>query len=495
MLVRGVMRPGIQEGDDFDLEVRVTNRDETKSLRGGRLMRTRLTPKAIVQGAVREGRLMAIGEGPVLTDPEVKDDPAALTRGRVLGGGKTLKSHTMGLLLKPDFQNVRYSAVAGASVNQRFHMYLNGAMQTVAKPMNDEYIELKIHPRYKDNVPRYLRVIRALPLRESTADQVTRMAFLERQLLDPITSSTAALRLEAIGKEAGPSLLKGVRSEDPEVRFYAAEALAYLDLDESSEAAKVLGESAREEPAFRVFALTALGSMNNGEAYDQLRQLLSAQGAETRYGAFRALWAMNERDPLVRGEPLAGFSYHTLHVNGPPMVHLTRSFRPEIVIFGHEQEFKTPLVLEAGPEILINAKPNGPVVVSRFVADEPAQQRQVSTKVDDVIRAVVELGGKYPDVAQMLQQAAKSASLPDNCRLAVDAVPQSGRTYTRDDADDTQDGEAEKGSGFVVANPLPNLFPDVKKPSGKARPPRKRHADEDDEGYLSSFFSRIWPEK
>jgi len=52
----------------------------------------------------------------------------------------------------------------------------------------------------------------------------------------------ASLQLEAIGNEAIGALKQGLRSSDPEVRFYSAEALAYLD---QPEAAAPLAEAAK----------------------------------------------------------------------------------------------------------------------------------------------------------------------------------------------------------------------------------------------------------
>ena len=111
------------------------------------------------------------------------------------------------------------------------------------------------------------------------------------------------------------------------MRFYAAEALAYLD---ESEAAVPLARAAREEPAFRAYALAALSTIDDMAAHDELVNLLEVPSCETRYGAFRALWAMNSNDPIIRGENLGGqFSYHVLNTSGPPMIHVTRSFRPK----------------------------------------------------------------------------------------------------------------------------------------------------------------------
>ena len=132
-------------------------------------------------------------------------------------------------MLKPDHRSVQASSLIGAAVNRRFHTYTGGAKKGVANPKDDQHVELVVHPRYKNNVERYMQVVRSIALRESPAQQMARLTLLERQLLDPITAATAALRLEAIGKEAVPTLNLGLKSADPEVRFYAAEALAYLD--------------------------------------------------------------------------------------------------------------------------------------------------------------------------------------------------------------------------------------------------------------------------
>ncbi len=271
---------------------------------------------------------MGVAKGPILVEPGAEDrgDPVTLGRGRILSGGVAVRPRPMGLVLKPQSQSVHYSALVGNALNQRFHTFSRGLKQDVAEPQTDEYIELTVHPRYKDNVARYLQVVRSVPLRESESTRRSRLELLERQLLDPITASTAALRLEAIGHQAVETLGVGSASEDSEVRFYAAEALAYLD---DPQAVEPLAEAAQQHPAFRVFALTALSAMDEFEAKRALQRLLSSTSAETRYGAFRALRAMSPGDRLVRGEKLAeGFGYHVLDVEGPDMVHLTRSFRP-----------------------------------------------------------------------------------------------------------------------------------------------------------------------
>jgi hypothetical protein len=473
VLVRGFLRPGIQKGDHFDVELRVPTRSECTSLRGGWLMETRLRQYAEIKAQVLEGKILALARGPVLVDPsaEGERDRLKLTRGRVLGGGIAAESRKLGLAIRPEHQNVMTSAQMGNAINQRFHSFESGIKHGVATPETDKYIELVVHPRYKDNVERYMRVVRALPIKESASQGIARLALLERQLLDPITAATAAIKLEALGKDGVKALAKGASASDPEVRFYAAEALAYLD---EGAAVVPLAEAARH-PAFRAYALTALSAMDDYAAYEALRELLDIESAETRYGAFRALWAMNAQDALVRGETMNDeFSYHLIETKAQPMVHVTRSFRAEVVVFGPEQRLLTPLMLEAGKEIQIISRGGDEITVSRIeVGDE--QKRTVSTRLDEVIRAVASLGGNYPDVVQMLQQAKSRHNLES--RFEIDALPAGGRSYDRSD-----DGDDPDGRQFTVANPLPGLFARPGKDDDERRKKKSaRHEDDDDD--------------
>ena len=130
-----------------------------------------------------------------------------------------------------------------------------------------------------------------------------------------------------------------------------------------------------------MFALTALSAMDDYAAYEQLRDLLVVPSAETRYGAFRALWAMNPSDALVKGERWAGSSATTCSTTaGPPMIHVTRSRRPEIVLFGRDQRLLTPLAVNAGNEIMVTSTGADEITVSKFTVNEADQKRIVSTR-------------------------------------------------------------------------------------------------------------------
>lgn len=356
-----------------------------------------------------------------------------MCRGRILGGGVVNKSRPVALVLTPGHQNVVNSSRVANAINKRFHMFQNGVKIGVATAKTSELIDLAVHPRYKDNITRYMQVICAVPLSETATERMQHIAQLQGELLVPETAEDAAMELEAIGTEGVDALVKGIHSDNAEVRFYASEALAYLD---HREAAEPLGQLARDEPAFRVFALTALSTLQEYVAYEQLRNLLALPSAETRYGAFRALWAMNKNNNFVKGEMLGEqFHYHVLDVAGPPMIHATRTQIAEIVLFGPQQQFLTPLAINAGNEIMVTSKGGNEISVSKYSVRDGDQKRIVSTRVDDVIRAIAELGGAYPDVVQALQEAKTAGVL--QTRFEIDALPEAGRVYDRVVADNS----------------------------------------------------------
>ena len=208
------------------------------------------------------------------------------------------------------------------------------------------------------------------------------------------------------------------------MRFYAAEALAYLDREE---AAAVLAWAASNVSAFRWHALTALAAMDHVAAYETLNELLHVTSAETRYGAFRALRTRNAADPLVRGESLGGgFAYHVISSDGPPMIHFSKVQRPEIVLFGQHQPLVPPAFLCAGKDIMVKGLEDGRLRLTRFTnGDKEDQQETCDANVDQLIRSIVRLGGGYAEVVQALQEARQGGYL--DSKVVVNAIARPDR--------------------------------------------------------------------
>jgi hypothetical protein len=461
VLVRAYLPPLVRQGEHFDIEVSVPENSLTTSLNGGWLLETYLTEHALVPGqGILKGHVYAKAAGPILVSTGEGDEESRvgrLKRGRILGGGVAIKQRDLVLNVRSDFATIRNAMQIADQIGDRFYDYNKyGLREPLAEAKTNQRIELKLMPRYKDNYPRYLQVIRHLPFRETIVARQVRMQRLKDELNVPATAERAALELEAIGFDAVPILKTGLKNSSLEVRFQAGTALAYL-----GEAAGVesLAEAAREEPAFRIHAFAALAAVDAAEAHMALRNLLGEESAETRYGAWRALTTMDPDDPFVRGETLNDeFTLHAINVPGPPMVHLTRRNQAEIVLFGAVQRFHMPLAIRAGSHVLVSGQPGADsVVVSRYEVGKPDQRQVVSTSIADVIRAAAELGATYPDIAGMLVQAERQRNLPG--RLELDALPAAGRVYVRPDADvGTGPAGSPRRTRVGHRNQTPNLF-------------------------------------
>ncbi|MCA9144287.1 MAG: flagellar basal body P-ring protein FlgI [Planctomycetaceae bacterium] len=452
VMVGGYIPPGAQKGDTFDLKVVVPPRSRTESLRGGWVMPARMRQVMMIESSLHSGNVAGIGQGEILVDAlfETSDDETKETQGRVIGGGVVMQPRQFGLGIFDEHSSVRTSSMIGAAINERFHHFDRGEQSGVAKPLRDNQVELALHHRYKHNFDRYKYVILNIAVGETPAERSVRLLKLDRMLHEPITAQRAAIRLEAIGDAAVPILRKGIASSDPEVRFYAAEALAYLDQPSAAEA---LYDAARVERAFRWRAMTALAAMEHATAQDALVKLLDSPSAETRYGAFRALRANDPSDPLVSGQVLnKSFGYHTIGSKADPVIHFSKSKRPEIVVFGHGQRIDPPAFLFAGKEIMIKAVDREKLKVSSFKPGEETESVFCSPTVDDLIHAIVDLGGGYQEVLVAMQAAKKGGYL--DARVEVGALPSATRSYHREE--DSSVAE----SRYHVTDQIPAMFED-----------------------------------
>jgi flagellar basal body P-ring protein FlgI len=496
VIVRAYLPPLMQIGESLDVEVIAPDSAAVTSLAGGWLMETYLHEQAFVPGrGVLKGHPYAKAKGAILipgVNAAANTEDPRLKRGRILGGATVLKKRELSIFLRNDFRSIRNSTRIAEAIGRRYHHFDEyGIKKPMAEAKTDQKIVLDVHPRYKDNYPRYLQVIRSVAFRETSVSQRVRLQQLHEDLLTPETSEQAALQLEAIGNDALPVLRSALKSPLLEVRYNASLALAYL---EQADAIPALTEAIRDERAFRVFALAAMSTIDDAQAHLTLRELMSEPSAETRYGAFRALWTLDKKDPFIHGEDM-GFikadpddvnakpkkglwKLHVLDTEGAPMVHCTLRTRPEVVVFGAKQELIPPLVLSAGRHVLVTAQPGSSTAsVTRFDADQPDQRREVPLRVAEVIRAVDELGATYPDIVQMLVQASEQRNLP--ARLETDALPESGRVYQRPASPDRPSQKTKIGREHLS----PNLFPKFDKDGEPAVSDEQQTVMSADEGH------------
>lgn len=499
VIVRAYLPPLIKKGERLDVRVIIPGSANATSLVGGELLEVRLSDRAVVDGRYMTGRVYAIARGPVLTDglgASTNSEPAMLRQGRVLSGAVVTKERELSMYLKNDFRAIRNAKRVSDAIGRRFHDFdEHGIKKPLATAKSDQQIILKVHPRYQSNTPRFLQVIRHMAFHETPVEMRVRMNRLKHDLCIPETAGSSALQLEAIGNDAIPILKHGLQAPMLECRFHAANSLAYLG---DSSGIPALVESARKERAFRVFALASLSAIEDATAHVALRDLMNESVEELRYGAFRALWTLDRNDPFIRGETMGiredapnldnEYKLHVLDTTGPALVHATLRTRPEIVVFGAEQEFSAPMNVSAGKHIMVVAQPGDKIAtLVRLEAGKQDQKKEVSLRVADVLRAANELGATYPDMLQLLADASTQKNLSTS--LATDKLPEASRVYYRP----TADGKKSGGKGVKIGRDhlSPNAFPEIEDPEEAAR--HRQESSRDDrsgaEGSMASIPS------
>ena len=253
------------------------------------------------------------------------------------------------------------------------------------------------------------------------------MDLCKRQLAEPTTVRSAAWQLEAIGKEAIPILVEALTHPDPEVRFYTAHALAYLN---DPRCVPVLKSLAPQQAAFRAMCLTALATVDHHEAESALLELLHAADPETRYGAMLAIRSRDADNPLVKGIPIAKTaSILQIPSNAPPLVAISLEQRPEIVIFGEAPVLTLPPFIQINPRIVLKSDTPNLVTISRFAPDEDDRVTQCKTDLPSLLAGISTVGGSYGDWISFIRECSKNGYMTES--FAINPAPSAGRVFDR----------------------------------------------------------------
>ena len=452
VVVKMTVPPGVSPSDRLDAEVEVAPAGGTKSLAGGYLLRCRLRQVMLLGGAAKEGADAAVVQGPVLV--EGSDDP---TKGRILGGARVKREAPHRLVLKDNRKSFRNSSMLEGVVNQRFPQTEGVNQRGSATAKTDEFLILKIPQVYHQNQDRFCRVVKLLPMVDSPGLRAERLAKWGKELQAPGTAGIAALKLEGLGGGAADTLKAALANDNAQVRFLAAESLAYLN---DPAGAEQLARTAVEDLHFRAYALAALAAMDQPASHVKLRNLMDEPEVTVRYGAFNALRTLDKGDPFLgqvrvldlpdepdpdgAGDGMAvaitrasaqkrkedPFDLYLVDCEGPPMIHVARTRRCEIVVFGRGQQLLTPVVLGTGPYLLNASDGDDKVEVSRIVTSrlgDGDDKVAASLEMGDVLRRAANLGAKYPELVTILQAAERQKNLPGP--LVVDALPGTSPVY------------------------------------------------------------------
>jgi len=471
VIVTAYLPAMVRKGQRFDVRVAIPPQSKATSLKGGWLLETRMFEEQVVEGrGALKGHEYAVAGGAILTNIGVKSSPderqGELMYGTIPGGAMSRTERDLSIVLRREKKGFRNSKRIADAVSERFNRYNNfGQKIPCAEAKQDDLIKLKVHPQYVNNFPRYQAVIRSIAFNETDVARRIRVEKLSRDIMDPERAQSAALQLEAIGTSGIPFLKDALNSIDFEVRFQAAQTLAYLG---EPDGIPILKEAAANQPAFRVYAYVAMSVIDDADSVIALRELMDSSSLETRYGAFRALKELDPNDPWLH--PMVfdtRFLLHVIDVPGEPMVHVTRRRTPEVVVFGAEQQLRLPAVLNAGDHIrVIGATGEHEVEVIHYKLNEEPKRRRVSNRVVDIITACGDLGATYPDIVQMLIEAEQQHNFVGE--FGIDRMPQAGRVYlagnqSSEDEADEADAADSSASGKLIGNKrlVPEMFDEL----------------------------------
>ena len=132
---------------------------------------------------------------------------------------------------------------------------------------------------------------------------------------------------------------------------------------------------------------------------------------------------------MIRGVAVKDHKFH-IHQVAPqsePMVHIARSRRPEIVLFGPSMRLDHIDFLNVGPNMMVKRLDDGRCKTTRFQAGADDIEVTSSAELSEVLKSIAEAGGDYEEAMQALRHAKEQNLLPG--RLAVDALPKPGRKY------------------------------------------------------------------
>lgn len=461
VILEGAIPPGAREGDRFDLQVVTMTDSNGTSIENGQILQSRLRKMAHLGNRVKQGKISAVGSGDVAvkalfggrteakikSDVKVKSDSDSLLQGVVLGGGKVLEARPLSLRIRGEDFDHKTALQITYALNQRFEYRSNIGRDGVAEPKTDRIIELHVPVNYRNNIGRYASVMNQMVFAESGAQRAERINDLEATMASPVQSSLAAMKLEAIGDDAIPALKRALSHNAMEVRFHAAESLAYMGREDGIDE---LVSAAQKDATYRWHAFAALASLESRVSANTLSQLFDEPEQEMRYGAFKALRQQNADDPLVQGELLAdGYYLHEVNSEASPFVHFSRKGRAEIVVFGQTPTLDpTFLYVESG--LTIRGNGDGTITLTGYTPGYTKDQRVCSTRVPDVVRALADMNYGYGHQLKVLQQASADNLL--SCELAIGASPKlnlSRRTPKR--VLDSEEAATKKDSKFDAA--------------------------------------------
>ena len=464
VMVQGVVPAGATEGTRFDLMVTALPQTQTTSLEGGLLYTTMLSVGKPMLGAPAFDAI-ATGRGQVFLNPfrsNSADADSEATVGRVLAGGLTTQSLPLQLLTnQPSYRLTRQVA---DRINGRFPPDPSDK-QPIAVPKSDTVIAINVINNYKDNPQRMLDLLSHLYLNPTAAfaqQKAVELADLIKQPANYQYADDIAVAFEAMGKTILPTLRAMYSEGDPIPRITALKAGAYLGDQTATEPLYDLaagGHGPASEQATRMLGVLLQDRPDNIRAATMLRKLLDVDDVLVRVAAVEALAVAN--DPAIRQFAFGDTVLLTQVKCDRPMVYVTRTGKPQVIVFNDRLGFEYPLFFSTDnnhfmirgekdqPEVAVfyqsaelrgainqNIPANVPYLIGTMAFSPEADSKTVGLGIgySRIVSVLHQLcAGGFIDAPFVLQQSDLAQRIADTAALEPGPRPETGDSSGPDD--------------------------------------------------------------
>jgi len=429
--VLGVVPPGARKGTTFDLLVRAIPGTATQSLAGGLLLpcELHLPGPTGTQEELLGTQVVARAAGPVFIDPfgggdreGGKGDPR---RGLVLGGGQTLDSRNLRLVLRePSYPLARRLE---NRINERF-----GQRPPTSEAMSRGYLNVQLAEAYATERDRFIRLLPYLYLESHPAFIETQLRELSRLVTAPGADyERIALAWEGIGRTALPHIQPLYSHATPQIRYYAARVGLRL---EDVTALPVLAElAAGSDRALALPAIYELGRCRLPAAALALRPLLDSPDRQVRLAAYGALLnhpeqpgVSSQRFPHPLDPMQLNLVLDLVESSGDPLIYVSRTRMPRIAVFARELPLVLPMFYSDADDTvtLTAADSSGDITVFIKRRGKLSDPILVAPRVVDLIAALADrptmdnlgrprgAGLPYSEVVQILSALCRDGTIP-----------------------------------------------------------------------------------
>lgn len=434
--------PGAPVGTRFDVLVAAPPETQTRNLDGGvMLLPGELYLAVPGQLATKHSKVYGKVDGAIFVNPFLdaskSEDVPKLREGRVIGGGASLEPRPLRLyLFRPDYQR---ADLIQRRLNERF------GPERVAVARDSSMIDITIPPEHAREYERFLRLLMHVPIRQIGGTWEVKA----REIASAMESSGAnhdelALVWEAIGRQVLPTVQLLYESPNPAVAYYAART--GLRLGDTRALPVMAAVAGAKGSPLQMAAIEELGHHKvSARVTPMLRKLLDDQNESIRFAACDALTRQSDGVKIKRIAIKDQFDLDLVESAGEPMIYVSQSLRPRIVVFGQDVRIRRPVFFSAPEDLVTLSATEGQrkLTVFRKVprTGRSSQAFEVEPTVSELVRLlgtvpspeprkeVYGLGLTYSQVAGVLYRLCKSGDIAAGFRLQE--LPEVLRIYSQ----------------------------------------------------------------